>query len=92
MKVLLIVVGSILAFFVLDQLLLAAERRGWIYWRKKSASPGTTASAMLEVQSMFEPGRAHVVEASRAEATEEDDEGDDIDSRGEHSSAPANLH
>jgi len=36
---------------------------GWIYWRKRKASPGTRAAAFLEVQSLLEPGRNHVIEA-----------------------------
>ena len=82
MKLVAIAIVVALAFFVLDRLLLAAERRGWVYWRKRKSSPGTTAAAMMEIHSMIEPGRAHVAEAIRAEETEQDDEGDDVDSRG----------
>jgi len=81
MKTALIVIVVVLGLVIADRLLLAAEARGWIYWRRKSASPGTTAAAMMELHSMVEPGRAHVAEAIRAEETEKDDEGDDIDSR-----------
>jgi len=81
MKLLFWALVIVAALYAIDRLLLAAEARGWIYWRKKSASPGTTASAMLEVQSLIQPGNAHVVEALRSEASEEDDEGDDISSR-----------
>jgi hypothetical protein len=74
-----ILVVCAVAIVILDRLLLAAERRGWIYWRKRKASPGTTASAMLEIQSLVEPGRAHTVEVLREELPEVDDEGDDVD-------------
>lgn len=73
----LVALAIVLLALVADRLLLAAEARGWIYWRKRKASPGTAASAMLEVQSILEPGRAHVAEAARAEETDEDDAGDD---------------
>ena len=36
---------------------------------------------MMELHSMVEPGRAYTADALRAEETEEDEQGDDIDSR-----------
>jgi hypothetical protein len=80
-RILVIALAVAGALFAADRLLLAAERRGWIYWRRKRASPCSAASAMLEIQSIVEPGRAHVADAVRAEETERDDEGDDVDSR-----------
>jgi hypothetical protein len=79
MRFVIILVACAVAIVILDRLLLAAERRGWIYWRKRKASPGTTASAMLEIQSLVEPGRAHTVERLREELPEVDDAGDDVD-------------
>lgn len=81
MRIVTIVLAVAAVLFVADRLLLAAERRGWIYWRRRKASPGTGASAMLELHSIVEPGRAHVADVVRAEETETDDEGDDVDSR-----------
>ncbi|MCL4232899.1 MAG: hypothetical protein KJ042_00090 [Deltaproteobacteria bacterium] len=71
-----IVIAVLGAAFVLDRLLLAAEARGWIYWRKKKASPGTAALAMLELESIVSPAKRHVIEQKRQEHAEEDDEGD----------------
>ncbi len=73
MKIALILLAVVVGLVVVDRLLLAAERRGWIYWRKTSASPGTAASAMLEMQSMLEPGKTHVLEATREEMETDDD-------------------
>jgi hypothetical protein len=70
-----ITAAVIFAAAVLDRLLLAAEARGWIYWRRRKASPGTRAGAMLELHAMLEPSRRHAAEVVRAEAHEEDDEG-----------------
>ena len=70
-----ITAAVISAAVVLDRLLLAAEARGWIYWRRRKASPGTRAGAMLELHAMLEPSRRHAAEVVRAEAHEEDDEG-----------------
>jgi hypothetical protein len=72
-----IIVGAVFGLLLLvDRLLLAAEARGWIYWRRSSPSPGTRASALLELQALLEADRRHTVEVLRQDAHEEDDEGD----------------
>ena len=71
-----IVAGLIAGMFVLDRLLLAAEERGWIYWRRRKASPGTRAGALMELHALIEPDRKHTAEVLREEPHEEDDEGD----------------
>jgi hypothetical protein len=76
MRITIVLVVAMLALWLADRLLLAAEARGWIYYRRRKASPGTRASAFLEMQSMFEPGRTHEVEAIRREESERDDSGD----------------
>jgi hypothetical protein len=63
LKTALIITGIIAVLWLLDRGALAMERRGWIYWRKRKASPGTRAAAFLEMQSLLEPGRNHVIEA-----------------------------
>ena len=78
MQLLLIVTAIAAALFVLDRAALAAEERGWIYWRRRKASPGTRASAMLEMQSLLEPAKRHVIEAQQVER-EEADEGEEIE-------------
>jgi hypothetical protein len=75
MRSVLLVVMVVIAIVVLDRLLLAAERRGWIYYRRSRGRSGSTASAFLEIQSMLEPSRKHVIEA-RQEKEEDDDAGD----------------
>ncbi|MGK2856865.1 MAG: hypothetical protein ACSLFQ_06640 [Thermoanaerobaculia bacterium] len=71
-----IILAVAVALFALDRLLLAAEARGWIYYRKKQSSPGTSASAFLELQSMLEPGRKYEIQALRNDEEERDDEGE----------------
>ena len=68
----LIIIGVFLALFVLHKLLLWMEDRGWIYYHKKKASPGTAANAWLELQSMMEPGKKHVLEIKSEEHKEDD--------------------
>jgi hypothetical protein len=69
-------VGVGVGLFLLDRLLLGAEARGWIYYRKKRASPGTLGSAFLEVQGMLQEGAKHAAEEHRGEAPEVDEHGD----------------
>ncbi len=73
MKTFLILLAIAVALFVVDRLLLRAETRGWIYYRRSRGRSGSSASAFLEIQSMLEPSRKHVIEA-RSEAKEEEDD------------------
>ena len=75
MRTVLLVVVVAVAIVCLDRLLLAAERRGWIYYRHSRGRSGSAASAFLEIQSMMEPSRKHVIEA-RQEKEEDDEAGD----------------
>ncbi|MBI2841747.1 MAG: hypothetical protein HYX75_25815 [Acidobacteria bacterium] len=72
-----LVAGAIL----LDRLLLMMEARGWIYYRRKQASPGGLGNAVLSVQSMLEPGKQYVLESKQKERGQEDDKiaADDTD-------------
>jgi hypothetical protein len=61
--------------FAAHKTLLWMERRGWIYYQKKKAQPGTSASAWLELHQLVEPGKKHVLQIQREEHKEEDDQG-----------------
>jgi len=50
--------------------------RGWIYYRKRHGSSGALGTAFLEVQSVLEPGKRHVLEVRKNAEPEEDDSGD----------------
>jgi len=76
MRLIVILLVAIALLFVLDRLFLAAEARGWIYYRKKQSSPGTSASAFLELQSMLEPGRKYEIQVQRSEEEENDESGE----------------
>ena len=58
---------GLLALGVVDRLLLAAERRGWINYRRTETRRGTAARAALSMQQIFEPDKHHVVEAQSYE-------------------------
>lgn len=63
---------------LVDRLLLAAEARGWIYWRRRQASSTALGSAALTVQAILEPEKAHVVEERRDQGEEEPGDDDPV--------------
>jgi hypothetical protein len=72
----LIVIGIVVVLVVIDRLLLAAEARGYIYYRKRKASPGSLGNAAMEIQAMLEPSSRHAAVEQRRVRTEVDDEGE----------------
>ena len=60
----------------LHRLGLWMEARGWIYYRKKHGSSSGLGTAFLEIQSLFEPSKRHVLEVRRNEDSEDEDSGD----------------
>ena len=79
LKPVLVVVLIAAALFAIDRLFLYFESRGWLYWRKKKASPGAKGVALLELQSILEPQKVHQIEQMRQGQVEEDENGDPID-------------
>ena len=59
-----------------DRVLLWAERRGWVTYRRSPRIRHSAGSALLEMEAFFHPSRRHVIEMREAERTyrEEDDE------------------
>jgi hemerythrin superfamily protein len=52
------------ALGLLDRLGLWMESRGWIYWRKRRARGSALGATFLELQKIFESGKAeHIMEA-----------------------------
>jgi hypothetical protein len=71
--------GSLtLALVALHLLADAAERRGWIYYRKRQGSWDAVGAAMAEVQAIYRPGQHHVRQVKERGDVhrEDDDEGD----------------
>jgi len=60
-----------------DRALLAAERRGWIYWRRRRATSSSLGSAMRSVHGLLEPDKRHVVEERQRQEADIDVAGDD---------------
>jgi hypothetical protein len=71
-----ILAGAGVVLFALDRLALWMEARGWLYWRKtQHSSSGSLGNAFLEIQTMVDPGKRHVLEVRRQEETEDADSG-----------------
>lgn len=70
---LVVVAGAV----VLDQVLLALERRGLVYWRRRDPPRGAGSTALLSVQALFEPAAEHVVEQRQQAASEIEEAADD---------------
>ena len=66
----------IASLYGLHRLALWAERRGWIYYRKKKGSSGTLSSAVLEVHSLFDPSKRYVLEEKTRDQVEDEEGGD----------------
>lgn len=75
-EVLIWVVAVMIGLWALHRLALWAEARGWIYYMRRKASPGTRASAFLEVQSLLDPASKHVIESRLEDRSEEDESGE----------------
>ncbi|MEE2057420.1 DUF6191 domain-containing protein [Rhodococcus artemisiae] len=56
------IVAVLLLVFAIDRLGLFAERRGWVYWRKRNRPSGASAGVFGEMQSLMSPSYRHVVE------------------------------
>ena len=74
--------GALLALLAFDRLFLWMERRGWIYYRKKSSSPRSVGGAFLEIQSLLEPSKKYVIEIEKEEKKEQAESGEPPESEG----------
>lgn len=67
----------VVVLVAVDHAFLAAERRGWMRWRRTPPSRRTAGSALLGIQALFEPGAEHVVEEVRRADDDRDIAADD---------------
>jgi hypothetical protein len=66
----------VVALPLADRGLLAAERHGFVYWRRRSASTSALGTALLGLQAILEPDKHHVVEERVRGDADEDADGD----------------
>lgn len=69
-------VEGIVVLVVIDQLALAAERRGWIRWRRRPPGRRGVSRAGHQIQSLFEPAARHVVEERSRIGAQDDEDGE----------------
>ncbi len=69
------IVAVVVGLYELHRLALWAEQRGWIYYRRKRAGGDALGNAFLELQSLAQPDRKHVLDARRSRKKVEDDQG-----------------
>jgi len=72
----LIAIAAAAVLYGLHWLLSWAEGRGWIYYRKKHGSASALGNAFLELQSMIEPSKRHVIEEMRKDEADSEESGD----------------
>lgn len=66
-----IVVGSV----GLHALALWMERRGWIYYKHNKPSSSHLGTAFLEVQSILEPNKKHIIQIKKDEKRDDAETG-----------------
>lgn len=52
------------------------ESHGWIYWRRVKPKGSTIGNAFLELESIIQPSKQHVIEARIKEHGKDEDSGD----------------
>ena len=73
---LILVAGAVLILLGLDRVALWMEGRGWLYYRRVKPTSNNLGNAFLELQSLLEPGKRHIIEAKLEEHDERADSGD----------------
>jgi hypothetical protein len=75
-KAMAILCGALAALYALHRLCDWAESRGWIHYRKTRASGNALGASALQLQDLFESGKAsHVLEAQELKAPRNHDAG-----------------
>jgi hypothetical protein len=71
------VLGGLVGLLVLDRLLLSAESRGWIYYRRRRPPTGTASTGVLTVMSIYQPAHEHLVNERFKTTANVEEVGDD---------------
>ena len=65
MKLIIIALAIVLGSVGLHVLALWMERKGWIYYKHNQPSRSRLGNAFLEVQSILEPNKKHIIEIKK---------------------------
>ena len=60
-----VVAGLALLTYGVHRFLLAAEQRGWVYYKHKRAPAGSGAMAFMELMRIYRPEIEHVIKEER---------------------------
>lgn len=64
---------------VADRALLAAERRGWIYYRTRRPSKGAAAERMVQLGTIWDPSQAHHLQEKDRQEDDADEDAEPSD-------------
>ena len=76
MKPIIIAIIIVLCIVIIHLLALWMERKGWIYYWHTQGSSSRVGNAFLEIQSMLESSKKHIVEVRKEEKKEEEQKGE----------------
>lgn len=62
-----ILIALLAAGVLIDRLMVAAERRDWVYWRRKPTGGSAAAAALAPLHALTQPSYEHVQEAKDRE-------------------------
>ena len=67
---------TVIALWAIDKLLLRAESRGWILYRRNKPRRGTLGNAFLEIHGLIEQGKKVIVQEAKKAKEDESFSGD----------------
>ena len=79
MKLVLIALSILAAGVLLHFLFLWMEGKGWIYYKRSKPSRTALGNAFLEVQSILEPNKKHIIEVKKEDKRQNQENGDEPD-------------
>jgi len=79
MKLVIIALAIIVGGVLLHFLALWMERKGWIYYNHNKPSSNALGNAFLEVQSILEPNKKHIIEVKKEDKKQNEEAGDEPD-------------
>jgi hypothetical protein len=79
MKLVIIALAIIGGGVLLHVLALWMERKGWIYYKHNKPSSNALGNAFLEVQSILEPNKKHIIEVKKEDKKQNEEAGDEPD-------------
>lgn len=73
-------IAVVVGLFLLDQLGLWLERRGWLYWRhRKPSAGGGVGNALQELNALMNPSVRHVIKAKEKSSQKKERRSEDTE-------------